>query len=54
MVTPKESQVEKFVKEMSALIRARYALIHLQTFEESRALTLLGDLCQKRGSRVYV
>ncbi|MCB0418130.1 MAG: AAA family ATPase [Bdellovibrionales bacterium] len=54
MVTPKESQVEKFVKEMSALIRARYALIQLQTFEESRALTLLGDLCQKRGSRLYV
>ncbi|MFW5967848.1 MAG: AAA family ATPase [Persicimonas sp.] len=37
----------QFVRELRSLLRAPYALIHLQTYEEDRALNLLGRLADK-------
>ncbi|MCP2729029.1 AAA family ATPase [Limnofasciculus baicalensis] len=38
-----------FTKEISEIIRARFPLIYLQTFEEERALGILKDLCASSG-----
>ncbi|MFP4597120.1 MAG: AAA family ATPase [Persicimonas sp.] len=43
----------QFVRELRSLLRAPYALIHLQTFEEARALSILGGLAEADGRAVY-
>src|SRR4051812_28570789 len=44
----------EFKKELSQLIRARYPLLYLQTFEEVRAINYLTELCKERSSHLYV
>lgn len=46
--------LEKFKEEVSTLIRARYALIYLNTYEETRAIEVLKDLNQERGSQLLI
>ena len=47
-------KLEQFTEELSFLIRARYPLIHLSTYEESRCLQVIRELCRKRTSELYV
>lgn len=49
-----EQALEKFKKELSAHIRARYPLIAVQTFEEARTLDVLKELCRDRQSELFV
>lgn len=49
-----QSGTQKFIEEFSSLVRARYPLIYLQSFEEQRALELVGEMSVKRSSAVYV
>jgi len=46
--------LEDFLEDLSALIRARYPLIYLQSFEEQRCLELLEGLGSKRECVTYV
>lgn len=46
--------LEKFIEEISALIRARYSLIYLETFEEVRALEVLRRVTDGRSAPLYV
>lgn len=46
--------LEAFVEELSFLIRARYPLLQLTTYEETRSLEVLRTLSQKRGGLLYV
>jgi len=39
-----------FIKELSEIIRAGFPFIYIQTFEEERAIKLLQDLCERKGS----
>ncbi len=43
----------EFTNEFTQLIRARYPLIYLQSYEECRALTFLSILCKKRQANLY-
>jgi hypothetical protein len=45
MISSTSSQAQ-FLRELRSLLRAPYALIHLQTFEESRALSLIRRLAK--------
>lgn len=45
--------LEDFLEDLSALIRARYPLIYLQSFEEQRCLELLEGLGAKRDCATY-
>jgi hypothetical protein len=49
-----EKSLEKFVEELSHLIRARYPLIYLNSYEEPRCLDVLAELGGKRESSLYV
>jgi SpoVK/Ycf46/Vps4 family AAA+-type ATPase len=49
-----EQALDKFKKELSAHIRARYPLIAVQTYEESRTVDLLKDLCKERQSELFI
>jgi len=49
-----QSKLEKFVEELSALIRARYPLIFLESYEESRCLGVMTELAKKREASLYV
>ncbi len=44
----------KFSEELSSLIRARYPLLHVETFEEGRCLALVTAVCEARSSKCYV
>ncbi len=48
------NRIEKFTEEISSMIRARYPLIHVTTFEEARCLDLLDALGKRRESALYV
>lgn len=48
------SSTQKFLEEFSSLVRARYPLIYLQSFEEQRAIDLITEMSLKRTSAVYV
>jgi AAA+ superfamily predicted ATPase len=39
-----------FVKELSEIIRAGFPFIYVQTFEEERAIKLLKELCERKGT----
>jgi ATP-dependent 26S proteasome regulatory subunit len=43
---PTTSTHAQFLRELRSLLRAPYALIHLQTFEEERALSIVRSLAQ--------
>ena len=47
-------KLEQFTEELSFLIRARYPLIHLSTYEETRCLDVIRELSRKRSSELYV
>jgi len=49
-----QNTLEKFVTELSSLIRARYPLIYLNTYEEPRALELVQKLATQRETVVYI
>lgn len=42
----------QFVRELRSLLRAPYAFVHLETFEEDRALALLRELAEADGREV--
>jgi ATP-dependent 26S proteasome regulatory subunit len=44
----------EFYEELSTLVRARYALIYLHTYEEFRAVEVFQKMSQERGSELYV
>lgn len=44
----------EFKLDLTQLIRARYPLIYLQTFEELRALELLSSICTQRQATLYI
>lgn len=48
------SGLEHFVQEISSLIRARYSLLCVHTYEEQRFLDLIQSLNQKRSSTTFV
>jgi AAA+ superfamily predicted ATPase len=39
-----------FVKELSEIIRAGFPFVYIQTFEEERAIKLLKNLCERKGT----
>jgi predicted kinase len=49
-----DRRLAAFVEELSFLIRARYSLLQLTTYEESRCLDVLRALSEKRGGTLYV
>jgi len=46
--------LEKFVEEVSHMIRSRYPLIFLNSYEESRCLEVLKGIAERRQSTLYV
>src|SRR4051794_8576729 len=48
------NRIKKFKNEISTLVRARYALIYLSTYEEIRALETLQELSQERSSSLFI
>jgi len=46
-------QVQKFIDEVEGLIKARYPLILLQTYEENRVSGFLRQICKTRDSELY-
>jgi len=48
------NRIEKFAEEISSMIRARYPLIHVTTYEEARCLDLLDTLGKRRDSSLYI
>ncbi len=47
-------KLEKFCDEVKSLIKARYPLIFLQTYEESRAIELIKRINLDRDSEIYL
>jgi SpoVK/Ycf46/Vps4 family AAA+-type ATPase len=45
--------VPSFVREIDTLVRARYPLLYLVSFEEARLLAILGDLARAHGKELY-
>lgn len=44
---------EAFVEEVISLVRARYPLLYLSTYEEGRAMELLAEVGRSRGCRLF-
>ena len=49
----KAGKLQRRISELEVLIRARYPLIYVVTWEEGRVLGLVGDLAAQRDKKVF-
>ncbi len=50
----RDGPVQRFLREIDLMIRARYAAIYVVTWEEARLETLLYDVARKQGKKLFV